>query len=137
MAAISKSGTPSPSTVNIPAANKITGLLAGEDIAAGDACYIKSDGKVWKSTGTSASPAAEVDGFAPVAAKTGEAVTLLFGVTWRYGAGLTPGKRVYLAATAGTLADAASTGGVASIGFVVDATRVYLDRSRYPEPSGG
>lgn len=131
MAVVAKSGVPSLASVLPPANNKITGLLAGEDIAAGDACYIASTGAVMRSNGTAANAAAKVDGYAAVAAKNGEAVTLLFGVVMRYGAGLTPGTRLYLFTTAGQIGDAATIGGTAPIGFVVDATRVFLDQSRY------
>jgi hypothetical protein len=131
MAVVAKSGTVSLSSV-LPGQDKtISGLLAGEAIAAGDACYIKSDGKIWKSTGASANAAAKVDGFAAKAASLNEAVTLVFDVNLRYGAGLTPGARVYLSATAGLLEDAATTGGTAPIGFCVDATRIRVWQSRY------
>jgi hypothetical protein len=132
MADIAKSGTPSLSSV-LPGQDKtISGLLAGEAIAAGDACYIKSDGKIWKSTGAAANAAAKVDGFAAQAASVGEAVTLVFEVNFRYGAGMTPGARIYLSgATAGAIADAASTGGTAPVGFCIDATRVRVWQSRY------
>lgn len=128
MAAIAKSGTPSLSTATPSQEHQITGLLAGEAIAAGDACYIKSDGTVGLATGAAADAKARVRGFAAVDAQSGEAVTLYRGVRFRYGAGLTPGTDVYLSgATAGALADTASTGGTASIGFVVDATRIQLN----------
>jgi len=131
MAVIAKSGTPSLSSV-LPGQDKtISGLLAGEAIAAGDACYIKSDGKIWKSDGTSANAAAKVDGFAACASAVGEAVTLVFDVNFRYGAGMTPGARIYLMTTAGLISDAATTGGTAPIGFVVDATRIRVWQSRY------
>lgn len=131
MAAIAKSGIPSLATGTPGPEHRISGLLAGEAIAAGDACYIKAaDGLVWKSDGTAANAAAKVRGFAPTAASVGEAVSLYFGVNFRYGAGLTPGADVFLAAGGG-LADAASIGGTASIGFVVDATRIHLTRSTY------
>ena len=131
MAAIAKSGTPSLCSV-LPGQDKtISGLLAGEAIAAGDACYIKSDGKVWKSTGTADNAAAKVHGFAAKASAVNEAVTLVFDVNFRYGAGLTPGAPVFLATTAGTLEDAATTGGKEAIGFCVDATRIRVWQSRY------
>ena len=130
MADLAKSGTPSLASVLPPANNKITGLLAGEAIAAGDACYIKSDGKVWPSTGAAATAPAVVDGYAPAAAAVGEAVTLISGVVFRYGAGLTPGTPYYLSgATPGAIADATSTGGTVVIGRAIDATRVFLRRS--------
>ena len=131
MADIAKSGTPSLCSV-LPGQDKtISGLLAGEAIAAGDACYIKSDGKVWLSDGSAADALAKVDGFAAKAAAVGEAVTLVFDVNFRYGAGMTPGARIYLSVNPGAIADAASTGGSAPIGFVVDATRIRVWQSRY------
>lgn len=131
MAVIAKSGTPSLSSV-LPGQDKtISGLLAGEAIAAGDACYIASTGLVMKSNGTSANAAAKVDGFAAKAAAINEAVTLVFDVNFRYGAGMTPGARIYLATTAGLIDSAATTGGTAPIGFCVDATRIRVWQSRY------
>ncbi len=132
MAAITKTGTPSMSSVLPPANCKISGLLAGEAIGAGDPCYIKAaDGKVWLSTGAATGVAAKVRGFAAQAAPVGEAVTLVFDVNIRYGAALVPGTDVFLGATAGALADVASTGGTGAIGFVVDATRIHVWQSRY------
>jgi hypothetical protein len=132
VAAVSKSGTPSLASVLPPQNCQHAGLLAGEAIAAGDACYIKSDGKVWLSTGAAANAAAKVRGFAAEAAASGEAVTLFWNVTLRYGAGLTPGADYYLSGTtAGGLDTAASTGGTAPIGYAVDATRIYVKQSAY------
>lgn len=133
MAAVAKSGTPSICSQTPGREHQISGLVAGEAIAAGDACYIKAaDGFVWLSTGAAANAAAKVRGFASSAAQVGEAVSLWFGLDWNYGAGLTPGADLFLsAATAGALADAATTGGTAPVGFVVDATRVHLFQSRY------
>lgn len=132
MAAVTKGATPSLASLLVSATNKITGLVAGEAIAVMDACYIKSDGKVWKSTGAAANAAAKVRGFAAIAAPVGEACTLIHDVIVQYGAGLTPGADLFLSgATAGLLVDAASTGGTAPIGYVVDATRAYLGQSHY------
>lgn len=131
MALIAKSGTPSVSSVLPDASHKITGLTCGEDVAAGDACYIASTGKVMRSNGTAANAAAKCDGFAAIAAKSGEAVTLIFDVNMHYGSGLTPGARYYVSATAGRLEDAATTGGTAPVAFAVDTTRVRVLQSRY------
>lgn len=133
MADIAKSGVPSVSTRTPCAAHQVgSGLLAGEDIAAGDACYIKNDGKVYRSTGAAVNAAAKVDGYATKLAKSGEAVTLFDGADFQYGSGLTPGARYYLSgATAGALADAASTGGTGIIAYAIDTTRVRLMASRY------
>lgn len=132
MAIVNKSGTPSLSSQLPPQNCQIaSGALAGEDIAAGDVCYVASDGTVMRSDGTAADAAAVADGIAAKAASEGEAVTILRNVTFKYGAGLTPGTRLYVAATAGAIGDAATTGGTAPIGFVVDDTRIYFHGSYY------
>lgn len=132
MAVIAKSGTPSLSSV-LPPQNCVigSGLLAGEDIAAGDVCYIAAAGTVLRSNGTAATAPAKADGIAPRAAKSGEAVTLMRNVEVRYGAGMTPGARIYVFTTAGQIGDAATTGGTAPVGFVVDATRIFFHGSAY------
>lgn len=139
MAEITKSGTPSPCTPLLQPLQRLSELVAGEAVAAGDACYIKSDGKVWRSTGAAANAAAKVDGFAAMAAGVSQPVTLITESNWYYGGteAMTPGARLFLSgANAGQLADAASTGGTASVGYVVDPTnaagaRVRLFASRY------
>lgn len=131
MADVAKSGTPSLSSILPPQNNTIVGLTAGEAIAAGDVCYIKSDGLVWLSDGSAADAVAKADGIAMQAAAVGDAVTLFRHVNVRYGAGMTPGARLYVSVNAGLLADAASTGGSAPVGFVVDATRIHFHGSYY------
>jgi hypothetical protein len=131
MATIAKSGTPSLASVLPPQNNQFAGLLAGEAIAAGDLCYIKSDGKIWRSNGTAATAPAKFRGIALEACAVGEAVTIMHHVTMRYGSGMTPGADLFVSATAGAIDDAATTGGTAPIGFVVDATRIYVFPSRY------
>lgn len=134
MAAIAKSGTPSLSTM-LPGGNCYVGsdLVAGEAIAAGDACQITTTGKVIKSTGAAANQAARVHGFAAGAAALNEPVTLMTDVDFHYTTGATPGIPVYLSgATAGGIDTAASTGGTAPIGFVLkDGARIRLFSSRY------
>jgi hypothetical protein len=126
MATIAKSGTPSLSSTLPPQNDSINGLLAGETIAAGDCCYVKSDGAVWRTNGTAATAPALYAGIylgaASVAA--GEPITLHSNVIARYGSGLTPGARYFISATAGAIDDAATTGGTVAIGFAVSATRI-------------
>lgn len=133
MAEVAKSGNPSLSSLTTPHNDQLSGLLAGETIAPGDACYIRtSDNKVMRSTGAAANAAAKVRGYAMGGAALNEPVTLASGIRFRYGAALSPGADLYLSATVpGGLSDAATTGGVAPIGYVVDATRVKLWESRY------
>jgi hypothetical protein len=129
MAEITKSSKASLATTNIPPSCQVgSGLIAGEDLGTLDACYIKaSDGKVYKATGAAANAAAKPDGFAALAAKSGEAVTLIEGCDVRYGSSLTKAARLYLSGSvAGGLADAASTGGTVPIAKVLDSTRIRL-----------
>lgn len=134
MAAIAKNGKPSYASLLVPANDKITGLHVGEDIAAGDACVIKSDGLIWRATGAADDANARVDGFASRDALVAQddPLTLIDNSVWGYGSGLTPGKKLYLSGTTpGGLVDAASTGGKAPIGVVIDSARVKLWSSRY------
>jgi len=133
MAEVSKTGTPTISTPDPGYEHGITGLLAGEAIAGGDACYIKaSDGFVYKATGAAANEAARVAGFAATPASTGYAVTLFHGVNFGYGPNVagTPvagGTPLFLSGTvAGGLADAASTGGTVAIAHALGDGRIYV-----------
>jgi hypothetical protein len=132
VAAVSKSGTPSLASVLPPQNCQLAGLLAGEAIAAGDACYINASGAIVRSTGAAANAAAKVRGYAAEAVASGEAVTLVWDVNLRYGSGLTPGADYYLSGTTpGGLDTVASTGGTAPVAYAVDATRVRVFQSRY------
>lgn len=130
MASISKVTPVSISTPAPDVEHSLSGLYAGEAIAAGDACYIKtSDGKLWRSNGTAANAAAVVDGFAASDAAVGDPVSIYYGIRFQYGAALSPGTFVYLDTVAGGLSDVATTGGTAIIGRVIDTTRIDLKRS--------
>lgn len=132
MAGVTKSGTPSLATVN-PGPNCWVGsdLKAGVAIAGGDACYIAASGLVLLATGAANTAPAQVDGFAALPAKAGEAVTLFDGVDWHYGASLTPGTRYYLSGTVpGGLDTAPSTGGLVAIGKALTTTRMRLTANR-------
>jgi hypothetical protein len=133
MAALTKSGTPSVTTLVYGPEHQIDGLVAGEDIAAGDACYIKAaDGKVYRSSGAAANEAASVDGFAAMTARAGKPITLVFGVVLAYGAGLPKGTRYYLSGTvAGGLDTVASVGGTKPVAQAVSATEILVWRSAY------
>lgn len=133
MAEIAKSGIPSVATVLPDAANKLTGLLAGEALGAGDACYINAtDGRVYRSNGTAANAAAKVHGWAAMAAAINDGITLFNDVNIRYGAGLVPGTLYFVSGTVpGGIADVSTIGGSASVAFAVDATRIHAMLSRY------
>jgi hypothetical protein len=129
MADIAKSGTPSLCSVLPPQSQTVSGLLAGEAIAAGDLCYIKSDGKVWRTNGTALNAAADAIGMAAQAAGVNGPVTLYFDVNFYYGAGLTPGAKYYASTTAGALSDAATTGGLKVVAYAIDATRIHVKQA--------
>ena len=127
MAEITKSGTPSLSTALPSFEHTLGGRLAGEAIEAADQCYVAADGLVYLASGAAANELARVRGTAFTAASQGEAVTLLHGVRFRYGSGLTPGADVYLSGTvAGGIADTPSVGGTNPIGYCVDDTRIHF-----------
>lgn len=111
-------------------ADQISGLVCGEDIAAGDACYIKgADGAIYKANGTAADEKAKCAGFAPKAAKSGEPLTLYGpGARFQYdsAAGLTPGKPLFISATAGALGDAATTGGTVPVAKAITTTDIVV-----------
>jgi hypothetical protein len=123
MAEVPKFVTPSLGTKLPCDAHRTHNLFPGEDLAAGDACYISATG-VRRSTGAGAAgtPAAKVDGFVMMDYKVAgnQPVTLYHGVEVAYGAAtLVPGTRLFLSGTVvGGLADAASTGGTGAIATV-------------------
>lgn len=132
MALITKATSPVPSLSSLtPPQGDQFQLDAGEAIAAGDLCYIASDGTAMLSNGTSANAAAKCVGFAAKAAASGAPVTLYRNQRMHYASGMTPGAQLYVGTTAGRIDTAATTGGTAPIGFVIDATRVYIHGSHY------
>lgn len=119
MAAFLKVIVPSLATKLPCDAHRTHNLFAGEAIAAGDPCYIKSDGLAWRSNGTAATAPAKVDGWATVDYAVGMPVTLYHNVHLSYGPSTaTPGARLYVSATLGQLDTAATTGGTAPVATV-------------------
>lgn len=128
MADLAKVGRPSISTAIPGPEHSFTSGLAGEAIAAGDACYIASDGTVKRSLATTTATDATnvVDGFAAGAAATGQSVSLYWGVNFYYATGLTPGTPYYLSTTAGALATTSTSGQTTVIARARDTTRLYV-----------
>ncbi len=121
MANLTRIAAPSFDSSN-PALHKLTGLLAGEVIAAGDLIYINADGKAYKADGAAATAPAKAVGMAALAASLGAALTILGpGWRWQYATALTPGAR-YFVGTTGLLGDAATTGGTTAVAYAVSAT---------------
>jgi hypothetical protein len=118
MAAFAKTIVPSLATKLPCNAHRLT-LPAGEAIAAGDPCYIKSDGAIWRSNGTAATAPAKVDGWATLPALAGSPVTIYWNCHLSYGPSTaTVGARLYVSATLGQLDTAATTGGTAPVAKV-------------------
>src|SRR4051812_39055620 len=127
MANLTRVATANGDTLSLQKCPQISGnLYAGEALNAVSPCYIKaSDGKVYMSNGTAATEPAKFDGFTLGACAINEAVTLYgAGARFKYGSGLTIGADLYVSATAGSLADAATTGGTTVIARVVTATDI-------------
>lgn len=106
-----------------------SGLIAGEDITAFSAVYVKSDGKVWNANGTAANAAARVRGFADIngLAAQKDAITVMHSCEVAWPNSLTPGADLYLSATVpGGLSTTATTGGVNPIAYVISATSIFL-----------
>jgi hypothetical protein len=128
MALLTKHASASVDASTTMFAEQLSGLVAGEDIAILDACYVKSDGKVWRSNGTADNAAAKFDGIAAQAASAGQGVTLFGrGTRARYSnGGLTPAALYYVAATAGRLDTAATTGGLVPIAKAISANDIRI-----------
>jgi hypothetical protein len=130
MVEIMRVGLPAVLSPLVLAGNRISGPPAGEDIVAGDACYLTGDGRAYRSIGAAPDEAADVRGFAAASVRRGDAVTLVFDVILRYGEGLPSDRALYLSGTIpGGLADAPSAGGDQPVAFVVDATSIHALQS--------
>jgi hypothetical protein len=121
---------PSPDTNTMMYADQISGLIAGEDLLACAPCYVKAaDGKIYQSNGTAANEAATFFGFSAKAYKAGMAVTL-FGAGTRIGYAdpgtLTVGAKYFVAATAGRLDTAATTGGTVAVARAITDTDIQV-----------
>lgn len=121
----------------------VTQLLAGENLTAGEAVYIKgADSKVWKAvstvkdtrtieTGTTdfSEDVAKFDGLVNSDYAVGEAVTIFGqGAIFGYGSGLTAGAFYYVSDTAGKLADARVATGDRAVCKAVSTTDILVLR---------
>jgi hypothetical protein len=120
-------------TVSAIHANQIpasvgTGLRAGEALDPAAPCYIAANGLVFMTNATALDAAAAVDGFTGKPYTINEPVTLLGrGVIFEYTTGgLTPGARLYAAATAGRLDDAPTVGDPAGGGVAKAVTATHI-----------
>lgn len=107
-------------------APQIYDYAAGEAIETGMPVYLKaSDLKLYKASGAAAGEAANVLGFAGRTVKPNMRLTA-FGKGARFGGfgGLTPGTKLYLGATPGSLDTAPTTAGTTPIAVVATTTDV-------------
>lgn len=127
MALLTKASDASVDASTTMYAEQISGATAYEDIPAIAACYVGSDGLVRLSNGTANDAAAKFDGISAQAAKAGQGVTLFGrGARMRYGTGLTPAALYYIAATAGRLDTAATTGGLVAVAKAINTTDIRI-----------
>jgi hypothetical protein len=102
-------------------------LYAGEALDAVSACRIAADGLVYMSNGTANDASARFTGFTARAVASGQPVTLYrIGARFRYGTGLTVGALYYVAATAGRLDTAATTGGLVAVAEAITTTDIQV-----------
>jgi hypothetical protein len=132
MALVTKDTAASMDAASAETAPQRSGLVAGAALDALAPCVIDpADGLVYMCDGTAANARAQFDGFTPRAYASGDSnVTLIgIGVKMRYATGLTPGNKLFIAATAGRLDTAATTGDAVGIVKVVSPTvvRVFRD----------
>jgi hypothetical protein len=132
MAAITKSANfaVSVAQLNLPQVNKHCGnLYAGMALDGGDATYIHTDGKVYKSLDTGASTlCARVHGFVARKCGANEVVTLIHGceVAYSDASGMTPGALLYLSGSVAGGLDTAATNSHAPVGHAVNDQLAYL-----------
>lgn len=131
MANIAKYLDVSIATATIGFEHSLSGLPAGEDMTAGDAVYLASDGTFMLAGGSTDPDTVDspiCHGFVGDGEYyTGQPVTIFDDIRMHYGDGLTPGAPVYLSSdTAGGIADAPPWTGAVAIGYAVDEHRVYL-----------
>lgn len=132
MALVTKSARASVETGSAQRSPQVVGI-AGENIGLAAPCYIdNTTGKIFQADGTAANQKALIAGFAVRQANTNEAVTLHgVGTMFHYSdTVLTYGAKLYVAATAGALDTAATTGDAVGIAQVMpDGKTIRVTRN--------
>lgn len=132
---IVRTGTPVVTSTLVLPANRMGGLTADEDIAAGDACHVTAAGGAQRSIAGASGAGADVRGFALTDSAQGQPVTLAFDVTMRYGSGLSGIECLYLSGIVyGGLSNTPVHEGTEPIAFVVNDTEIHLLQSPDLEP---
>ena len=112
---------------NVIMTGHVKSLTAGEDVVTGNVCYVKADGKLWKSNAGATTTM-------PVFAMATENISAdgsgYFAVEgWFSTTGLTPGELFYASKTGGAVTDTApSVSGdqVQIVGIAVTSTLLYF-----------
>lgn len=131
MALVTVSSKASPEVGSIQRSAQFIGT-ASENIALGAPCYMHTDGTIKQADGTAANAKAVLLGFAVRQANSGEPVTLHGqGTVFYYtDTALTPGAILYIAATAGRLDTAATTGDAVGVAQVLgDGKSIRVTRA--------
>ena len=128
MALLARIASPSGDATHLMKVPQVAGdLYAGEALDAVAACRIAADGLVYMSNGTANDANARFNGFTARAVAAGQPVTLYrLGARFGYGTGLTPGAQYFVAATAGRLDTAATTGGLVAIAEAINTTDIQV-----------
>jgi hypothetical protein len=129
MALVTRIASASGDTTHLMKVPQISGdEYAGEDLDPVAACYKKaSDGLWYMSNGTAVNEAARCMGFTARAVKLGQPVTIYrVGARFGYGSALAIGTQLFVAATAGRLDTAATTGGLVPIAEVITPTDIQV-----------
>jgi len=109
----------------------ITENFAGEDLGKVDACYIASDGKVYKavSSQVTISGIADFSGFTNRVVPSGQPVTLFgAGAIFGYASALTPGQYLYVSNTAGKLSDTKIASADLPVAKAIDLKNIIVAR---------
>jgi len=132
MALVTRATDASMGPVSAMFAPQVTGI-AGEDLDVVAPCYIKgADGLIYMGDGTAADEKALIAGLTPRACKQGEPITLFgIGARFKYAAAgtLTPGVKLFVAATPGRLDTAATIGDATGIVQAISDTDVRVVRA--------
>lgn len=128
MALLARSASAGGDTTHLIKVPQVSGdLYAGEALDACAMCRIAADGLVYMSNGTANDALARFTGVTNRAVAIGQPVTLYRnGARFGYGTGLTPGAQYFVAATAGRLDTAATTGGLTSVAEAINTTDIQI-----------